>query len=324
MPRPPKKFHHFIGQRRAVRQTAAPVAGAKSLGRACPHVLLASPTVSGKTALAEATALAYGSTFCPLLAGANVSAAGVVAVLHQLRHGEVFFIDEAHALKSDAQKVLYVAIDKSMVPNLADGTLNWARLESVASFTLIAATNEPEALRKAFRNRLIRVAFEPYSLGELKAISDAVARKEGMGSPQAARRLAELARGSPRQLDQLVHELRLLSPGQAAFGQKQVEGPIASNGFDWHGLSPHQRQCLYTLADGHQRTRSLRRLAIKLGCDERNIEAAIEPALFDQGLVEVASGRGRELTAVGLQIVADLLMPTGHALQRHHQRGDRP
>ena len=307
MARPLKTFHEFVGQRRAVQHTTRLIDGAKKQGKPCPSLQVVAPPGFGKTSFADAVATEYGSDLHVLLAGDDTRAADVCTILSEVKHADVVFIDEAHSLRRDAQQVLYLALDQNKVPTLSEGRLDRSQFKSVASFTLILATNEPGSLKRALRSRLTPIEFDPYSMAELKVIVERVALKDGVEiTPQAARRLAEVAQGSPRHICRRVEALRLFWPGLSKLGQDHVEDLLASEGVDHRGFWPHQRLYLFTLAASPGSICSLERLAIKLGCDPAHIRQDIEPFLIDQGLVEPSSGRGRMLTATGLAIVAEI------------------
>jgi Holliday junction resolvasome RuvABC ATP-dependent DNA helicase subunit len=133
-------------------------------------------------------------------------------------------------------------------------------------------------------------------------IAERVAAVEAVEiSPQAARRLAEVAQGSPRIIARRIEALRLFSPGIDKLGVEHVEEVLANEGVDELGMWPSQRLYLQVLASPRG-TCSLERLAIKLGCDPANIRSEVEPHLIERGWVEPHSGRGRMITVAGRAI----------------------
>jgi Holliday junction DNA helicase RuvB len=308
MPRPPKAFHEFIGQTRVMQYLVRLIDGAKALGRACPSLLLIAPAGTGKTTLGQAIAAEYGSDLYTLLAGKDTRAADLCDILLQLKHGDVFFIDEAHSLGRDAQQILYDALQDNKVPALRDGRLQRTQALSIAQFTLLLASNEPGVLKTGLISRVHRIEFDRYSVRELKAIAEHTAVQEGLEiTPQAARRLAEVAQGTPRSICRRLEALRLLYPRVLAFTIDHVRELLTHEGIDADGFTPHQRLYLLTLATTPQGRCSLGLLACKLGCDQAHIHRDIEPYLIEQGLVDPSSGRGRLLTADGRRVAAQLV-----------------
>ena len=187
MGRPATTFHQFIGQARAVGHVRRLIAGAKTHGDACTSMLLAGPSGTGKSTMAEAIAADYGSQFRVLLAGSDTTAAAICRVLSELKHGDVLLIDEAHSLSGDAQQVLFIALDQWKIPRLLERGIDRSSFESIAEFTLVVATNAPGQIKQALRNRLTRIEFDPYGRKELKTIAERIAELLGISiSPQAA------------------------------------------------------------------------------------------------------------------------------------------
>jgi Holliday junction resolvasome RuvABC ATP-dependent DNA helicase subunit len=228
----------------------------------------------------------------------------ICAMLQALRFGDIFFIDEAHSLCPDAQQVLYVALDQYKAPTTHKKGLQRDRFVSVASFTLVLATNEPGRLKKSLRSRLERVEFDPYTIPELKAIAQRIAGYEGIElTPQAARRLAEVAQGSPRTVCHRLQTLQYHYPRVTRLGQEHIDNLLDSEGIDHNGLWPYQRHYLAVLAESRHGSCSLERFAVTLGCDTLYIRQEIEPYLVEQGFVEFQSHRGRVITQKGRSMV---------------------
>ncbi len=313
MARRPETFEDFVGQRKAVSRIEKLIEGATALGRACPPLLLVGPAGYGKTTMAEAIARRSRTQLHPLLAGADTRATDVCQLLSAVESGDVVFVDEVHRLSSDVQEAFFRPIEGSKTFELKEGRLDRTKLVSIADFTLVAATDQPGRLLKAFRSRLTRIEFVPYSLRELKEIAQRAAGAEGMElTGQAARRLAEMAQGTPRGIGKLIDELKLNVPRQTDFGQGEVEELFALMDLDDRGLFPLQRLYLKTLAESPGWRSSLKRLGHALGCDSAFIEAELEPALFNQGLVEVVLARGRTLTARGWEVIVSTAAQPEH------------
>lgn len=308
MGRPIKKFHDFVGQKRTINFLQKIILGAKTLGQTCPSLLLKAPTGCGKSSLAKSIAIEYGSTFHLLLAGQEVQAIDICQMLSKLEFGDVFAIDEAHSLSSDGQQILYLALDEQRIPAISSGKIDRSQYVSIAEFCLVLATNEPGSLKRALANRLHHIELDPYTVEELKVIAETIAEKEGFHiTPQSARRLVQVAQGSPRTVYKLVELLRLFNPKLSHFTETQVVELLLGQGFDQHGLMPKQRQYLITLINSPAGICTLGRLSVALGYDILAIKRDVEPYLIEQKWVDPNSVRGRKITDEGRELARQLI-----------------
>ena len=307
MGRPVATFCHFVGQRRVVAHVQRLVEGAKKAGDPCTSMLLAGPAGSGKTTMAAALAAAYGSQLHVLLAGADTKPVDMCRILRDLKHGDVFLADEIHSLPADAQQIFFIALDQWKMPSLTERGIDRSTLESIAKFTLIAATNEPGRIKQALRTRLTRIEFDPYSQKELKAIVERIAESLEISiSPQAANVLAATAQGSPRRIQRRILDLCHYWSGVQALTKDHIRAFLDSEGIDEHGFTPQQREYLKALSGMPKGKCNLERLAVKLGCDVVNVRQEVEVYLIEQGYVDPASRLGRGITPKGLEIVQSL------------------
>lgn len=295
-----KKFDQFIGQQRVIGHLRRLIEGAKTLGQPCPSLLFTGPSGYGKTALAEAVAAEYGSGFHRIFAGKDTRAAHVASALAGLNHADVLLVDEAQSLTEDAQQILFLALDHKKAPPVLLGKLDRSTEESIADFTLIAATDQPGRVKRALRRRLRPIEFDPYSQADLANVARLAAGQAGMKlTADAAARIAEVAQGVPDRARQRVADLRVCFPGVRRWGVEHVEEVLAQEGLDAQGLTPHQRRYLSTLAGSPRNTCPLARLSASLGCDVANLREEIEPGLLRLGLIDVRAGAGRTLTDAG-------------------------
>ncbi len=307
MPRPLKDFNGFFGQSKVIAFLRRHIAGAKVCVQSCPSLLFVGPSGTGKSSLARAVATEYGSELHPILAGKEIRPVEIChTLLNEVKSGDVLFIDEIHALVGESQEILYVAIDMRKVPDPGGGRLDrMKKLVNIGDFTLIGATNQPGSLKRALLSRLKVIELDPYSNAELKAIAERIAEEEGFVlTPQAARKLAETAQGTPRRVDSRVRDLKTFFPGIQRFTQEHVEELLVAERIDEHGLVPYQRQYLSALANSTRGSSTLERLCVKLGCDPAYIRKEIEPYLVDRGFVDLQTARGRTITPEGQALAA--------------------
>ena len=302
MPRPLPTFNGFIGQRKRVGLLQRLVDGARATGSALPPLMFVGPSGCGKTSFARATAVAFGTDLCYLLATAKTRPQEIYETLRQVSFGDILFIDEAHSLVRDAQQALYLALDKHKIPAVGEKGKSGQCLESVAEFTLILATNYPGEVRKSLRSRTTPVEFDTYQQSELKAIAQAAVAENINLTAQAAGLIAKTAQGSPRQVRTRLQNLKLFVPAAREYTINHVRDYLNSEGIDVHGLTTMQRNYLTILANSPKQRCGLDHMASKLGVDPKYIRQEIECYLVELNYVEVLSSHVRQLTPRGWEL----------------------
>jgi len=155
----------------------------------------------------------------------------------------------------------------------------------------------------------IRYRFNLYTLDELVTILMQFARKNDLIlEPDAAKRVAEFARGTPRQALHLLRAARNILA--ADLGRDAAQYPITANhveqsfafaGLDGRGLNEIEQTYLVILLQANDdRKLSLPSLATHMGEGPRTVSEVIEPDLMRMGLVTVCQGQGRQLTREGV------------------------
>jgi Holliday junction DNA helicase RuvB len=303
----PSRFDEFTGQTRVVENLKTWIRAARAGERPLDHILLTGPPGLGKTTLAHLVAAEMGARIVPTSGPVLERPADLAGILSKLGRGDVFFIDEVHALKKLVAEYLYSAIEDFRL-DIAIDEGPYARTVRVPleRFTLIAATTRSGRLLKPFRERFgVQERLVPYSADELATILERSARVLACRlEPAAGRAIASRARGTPRVANRLLarardvalaeHKTRSVTEAVALKGLKML-------GVDDDGLDEVDRRILACVAAHGGQPVGLKTIAIAVDEEDDTVEEVYEPYLIQQGLLS-KTPRGRLLTDRGLVI----------------------
>jgi len=315
MARRPPRFGSFIGQRRTVTAVTRLAEGCLERGKPLPHTALFGRAGLGKTAIAKAIAAHMGNfgvddepTNLHVVHAGRGSLRTLQEILVNAQHGDILFIDEAHALGAADAELLYLAMDRSETLGLkADGSLDRAHFQKIQEITIILATNIPGRLPSALRSRCVCYELDEYSPAELREIALQVAARHGLEpTSQAARVLVEHSDNTPRGVNQFLQLLATQHDGRVT--QTQVESTLGVLGYSSHGLSPHQLRLLRVLAEAPNQAMRAENLKHIIGLDPTHVRTSLELPLIQRKLIEITGNHVRRLSAEGLTLVQQLAL----------------
>ncbi len=294
----PQTLKEYIGQPIATEQLDIFLQAARQRGDALDHCLIFGPPGLGKTTLAHIIA-AEMSTKLHTTSGPAIERAGdLAAMLSNLQHGDVLFIDEIHRLHNAIEEMLYPAMeDLQLDIMIGEGPAARSIKLDLPQFTLVAATTRAGMLTSPLRDRFgIVLRLEYYSDADLATIIERSANKlaidiQSQGTAEIARR----ARGTPRIANRLLRRVRDYAQikSDGVISQTTAENALKMLNVDTRGLDQLDRQLLLAVIERfHGGPVGLDSLAAALSEDKATIEDFIEPYLIQQGYLERTS-RGR-------------------------------
>ena len=300
----PRTFSEYIGQERLKEKLSIFVQAACNRREPLDHVLLYGPPGVGKTTLANILANEMGVQLRATSGPAIERQGDLVAILTNLNHGDVLFVDEIHRLNRAIEEVLYPAMEDfavDIVLGKGPGARS-LRLE-LPRFTLIGATTRAGMLTSPLRDRFgVIERLEFYTTEELALIVERSARVMGVRiDPGGVNEIAGRARGTPRIANRLLRRVRDYAEvrGDGRISRELAREALQLYDIDENGLDRTDRRILLTIMnkfDGGPV--GVETLAAATAEEVGTIEDVYEPYLMQLGLIQ-RTPRGRVLTDLG-------------------------
>lgn len=294
----PRFLAQYIGQDRVKKELKVYIAAAQKRQEALDHVLLYGPPGLGKTtmALVIANELKVG---VKTTSGPAIEKAGdLLALLTELKPGDVLFIDEIHRLPKPVEEILYSAMEDFYVDIVVgEGQTSHAVHVPLPPFTLIGATTRAGQLSAPLRERFgIIEHLEFYKPQDLQKIIERSSRVlHTQIDSDAASELARRSRGTPRIANRLLKRVRDFAEvkGEQAISLETTKAALTQLQVDDEGLDRTDRELLRIIIGQYGGGPvGLRTLAANLGEDLETIAEVYEPYLLQHGFL-IRSPRGR-------------------------------
>ena len=294
----PTKLSEFTGQPKLKENLAIAIEAAKKRGEAMDHVLLSGPPGLGKTTLATIIASELGVGFEQTSGPILQKKLDLTGVLTNIRHRQVFFIDEIHRLLPDVEEILYAALEDFRM-DLLIGTGPGARTHSMAipHFTAIGATTRQGLVSAPLRGRFgLVLRLNHYGVEELTAIVLRSARLLDVTVDRdGAEEIARRSRGTPRIANRLLRRVR-------DYAQVRAEGHIdlraATRALDLlevdrFGLDEIDQKIMLTLLEKYSGGPvGVNTIAASIDEEADTVEEVYEPYLMQLGFID-RTPRGR-------------------------------
>jgi Holliday junction DNA helicase RuvB len=302
----PQRLNEFIGQGKAKEQLAIALEAARNRGEALDHVVLSGPPGLGKTTLANIIANELGVGFQQTSGPALQIQGDLTAILTNLKHNQVLFLDEIHRLQAGLQEKLYTALeDYKLDIIIGQGPAARTHVMDLHPFTFVAATTRPGLLASPLLARfgiLLRLDF--YTEDDLRIIVERSA--EVLQVPIDADGAAEIAlrsRGTPRIANRLLRRIRDYAQvrGNGSIDRPTAMAALEMLQVDAHGFDDMDRRLLRTIIEKYGGGPvGLNTLAAALAEEEDALEEVYEPFLIQIGFLARTS-RGRMATLSAYQ-----------------------
>lgn len=302
----PQRLSDYIGQDKIKHKLRVYIKAAKAREEALDHVLLYGPPGLGKTTLAMVIANEMGVNIKTTSGPAIEKPGDLVALLNELKPGDVLFIDEIHRLPKVVEEMLYSAMEDYYIDIvIGEGPTAHPVHFPLPPFTLIGATTRAGMLSAPLRDRFgIVEHMNYYNQDELKKIIFRSAEIfNSKIADEGAHELALRSRGTPRIANRLLKRVRDFA--QVA-GKAEIDLPTVRKALDLlqvddHGLDEVDRKMLLTMINFyHGGPVGLKTIAANIGEETNTIEEMYEPYLLQIGYLS-RTPRGRVVTPAAYQ-----------------------
>ncbi|MGI9018281.1 MAG: Holliday junction branch migration DNA helicase RuvB [Euzebya sp.] len=298
----PRRLDEFVGQTRIKQQLELILQGARQRGGPTDHLLFSGPPGLGKTSLAHIVAAEMDAALRATSGPALERPGDLAAILTNLEHGDVLFLDEIHRLPRTVEEILYPAMEDFVLDIVVGkGPAAKAFRLPLPHFTLVGATTRTGLLTGPLRDRFgFATRLEFYEPDELMRIVTRSANllgvpMDGPGALEIARR----SRGTPRIANRLLKRVRDYAEvrGDGTVNRDTAAAALQMFEVDHAGLDKLDRMVLKRLCgDFGGGPVGLGTLAVAVGEQADTVEEVVEPFLIQQGML-ARTPRGRVATA---------------------------
>lgn len=297
----PKSLKDFIGQEKIKENLQIFMDAAKGRQEPIEHVLLYGPPGLGKTTLAHIISSEMGVNIRVTSGPALERSGDLAAILTNLEHGDILFIDEIHRMNKTIEEILYPAMeDFALDIIIGKGPSARTLRLDLPKFTIVGATTKVSMLSSPLRDRfgnIYHLSF--YEDPEIAEIINRSAKILNFELDKlASEKIAKRARKTPRIANRLIKRVR-------DYAQVRHEGKVDQNitesalnmlAIDEYGLDHIDRKILETIINKFGGGPvGLNTIAAATGEDMETIEDVYEPFLIQSGFLK-RTPKGRVVT----------------------------
>jgi Holliday junction DNA helicase RuvB len=298
----PQVIEQYVGQRQVVRRCKIALEASWNEGTRLPHMLMLGSPGLGKTELCHLLAREMGCELHEQLAQNIRLPKDLHAFLLSPKDKDVVLLDEIHELPPVTQTTLYRALENQQI-FLSTKQGKKSRPISIANFTVLGATTNPERLLQPLRDRFkVVLDLTFYSSSELEQLlRNRIRRLAWNVEDSVLSLIAQRGKGTPRIALRLLESVRMTACAQNAevITPEHFHTTCQLEGIDPLGLTSQEVRYLQILYENDGAVR-LNIIASRLGVHQKHVSSILEQFLIREGLV-TKNNSVRVLTQYGLE-----------------------
>ena len=233
----PISWENYIGQDKIKKNLQVFIEASKKRNECLDHILFFGPPGLGKTTISHIIAHEMGANIKVSAAPMIEKAGDLAAIMTNLSHGDILFIDEIHRLSPAIEEILYPAMEDFRLDIIiGQGAAAQTIKIDLAPFTLIGATTRAGMLSNPLRDRFgISAKLEFYNEDELALIITKASLKLNTKiNEMSAKEIAKRSRGTPRIALRLLKRVRDFAEVQ---DKKIIDEVIAKHALNELGVN---------------------------------------------------------------------------------------
>ena len=301
----PSKLDDFIGQSKLKDNLKVFIEASKKRDESIDHILFYGPPGLGKTTLSQIIAHEMGSSI-KFISGPALSKSGdLAAIISNLSHKDILFIDEIHRLPITVEEILYSAMEDFKIDFVVgEGPTARSLRIDLPKFTLVGATTRYGLLSNPLRDRFgITMQLSFYEIAELKKIILRASNILNVAiSDEGAEEIAKRSRGTPRIANRILRRIRdfLTVSGKDIIDKNMANETLDKLGVDSSGLDDLDRKYLNAIQKFYNGGPvGIETIATLLSESKDTIEDTVEPYLIQNGFI-AKTPRGRVIAPHGM------------------------
>jgi len=302
----PGQLTEYVGQEKIKENLEIFISAAKMRNESLDHVLFYGPPGLGKTTLANIIAVEMGANIKSTSGPVIEKSGDLAALLTNLKHGDVLFIDEIHRLSNVIEEILYSAMeDYKLDIIIGQGPSARSIKLDLPPFTLVGATTRAGLLTSPLRDRFGVVhRLDYYNDKELETILTRSAFiLEIPIIPDGANEIALRSRGTPRIANRLLRRVRDYAQVKAdgVINREVARKALEMMEVDNKGLDNMDHKLLLAMIDKYAGGPvGIESLAASISEEKDTIEDVLEPYLIQTGFIQ-RTPRGRVATPMAYE-----------------------